>query len=418
MRFSYGFDIGIQEIILPDFNFMAELNISELPERLNGEPEMRRAMAEPIGSSRLRARAQSGSKVVIISALEKGDKALPDIMPAILDELYTGGVKKDDITLLLPFRFASDPSDPSLIDLVGERTLREIKVKSIDLHDVTEVIAPDHTFSVKMYKEVAIADLRVLIGNTRYHHFLEYTGGSETLISTCCPVSSRNKLLADCLPFDGDNRTNNSTALKARYDAIANSVGENFSINMIRGTDGSIKSVCTGDVVKALKEGTRYLNAMCLKMLPCPADVVIVSAGGAPSDSDLLHALPALDYACRAVRKNGTIIFISSCKNGFGSEELRSVLERCGSVNELCSLSTDVPPEVLEASSIIVTTCNKCNVCFVCDLDDPVFDKIFPNRMPNAQSALVRVLSEASHDTLVLSMPYGNHTVPVLAKQE
>ena len=56
--------------------------------------------------------------------------------------------------------------------------------------------------------------------------------------------------------------------------------------------------------------------------LDAPLDVVIVSAGGAPADRDLVQAHKALDAVAPVVRDGGTVVLVAACGDGAGNREL------------------------------------------------------------------------------------------------
>ena len=57
MRLSFGFGAGTQEAEVPEGNLLGVLHANEVALDLTGEAEVRRALAEPIGSPRQIGRA-------------------------------------------------------------------------------------------------------------------------------------------------------------------------------------------------------------------------------------------------------------------------------------------------------------------------------------------------------------------------
>lgn len=50
MKLEFGFGAGVQTAEVPEQNLLAVLHANEVPRGLTGEAEVRRALAEPIGS--------------------------------------------------------------------------------------------------------------------------------------------------------------------------------------------------------------------------------------------------------------------------------------------------------------------------------------------------------------------------------
>ena len=61
-----------------------------------------------------------------------------------------------------------------------------------------------------------------------------------------------------------------------------------------------------------------------------PGDVVLASAGGYPSDVNLIQAHKSIHHAFQAVRENGWLIILAECSEGIGSETFLSYFD-CGS---------------------------------------------------------------------------------------
>ena len=57
-----------------------------------------------------------------------------------------------------------------------------------------------------------------------------------------------------------------------------------------------------------------------------PLDAVIVSAGGHPSDRDLVQAHKALDAVAPVIKDGGTVVLVAACRDGLGNPELAAGL--------------------------------------------------------------------------------------------
>ncbi|HYE78472.1 MAG TPA: hypothetical protein VEI97_10835, partial [bacterium] len=56
---------------------------------------------------------------------------------------------------------------------------------------------------------------------------------------------------------------------------------------------------------------------------PEPADLVVASAGGGPSDINLIQSHKALDNAVRACAPAGTVVLLAECSQGLGNDRAR-----------------------------------------------------------------------------------------------
>ena len=74
---------------------------NELPYELTDEPEVRRALANPISSPRLSELVSPGERVVIVTS--DITRPIPSyrVLPEVIAELVRGGVAERDITVIL-----------------------------------------------------------------------------------------------------------------------------------------------------------------------------------------------------------------------------------------------------------------------------------------------------------------------------
>ena len=100
MKLTFGFGTGVQEVEVPERNLIGELHANDVPLGLTGEAEVARALQEPIGAPRLRDTVRPGETIAIVTSDITRPMPTAKVMPALLDELYAGGVRPEDITLV------------------------------------------------------------------------------------------------------------------------------------------------------------------------------------------------------------------------------------------------------------------------------------------------------------------------------
>ena len=126
MRLSFGFGTSTQEVEVPEKNLMGELHANAVPTGLTGEAEVRRALAEPIGTPRLGEIVKPGEKIAIVTSDITRPMPTYKVMPALLDELYAAGVRREDITLVFALGSHRHHTDEERRRLAGERAFSEI----------------------------------------------------------------------------------------------------------------------------------------------------------------------------------------------------------------------------------------------------------------------------------------------------
>ena len=105
MNYELGYGKGIQKIEIPDANLMGVLLPENAAAERSEDQEVLRALEEPIESLKLREIIRPGEKIAIVTSDITRPMPTAKVMPALLDELYRGGARPENITTaIIPMR--------------------------------------------------------------------------------------------------------------------------------------------------------------------------------------------------------------------------------------------------------------------------------------------------------------------------
>ncbi len=416
MKLRFGFGTGFQEVEVPEENLIGELHANDVPVDLFGEAEVERALKEPIGSMRLKDIVHPGEKVAIVTSDVTRPMPTYKVMPALLDELYAGGVKKEDITLVFALGNHRKQSDEEKRKLAGERAWNEVKCVDSDPDDCVSFGTTSRGTPVDITRVVAEADRRICLGNIEYHYFAGYSGGAKAIMpgaSTRAAIQANHSRMV--LP-EAKAGTLETNPLRMDIEEAGAMVGIDFIVNVVLSEHKEILKAVAGDAVQAHREGCRFLDRLYRKELSAPADIVLVSQGGAPKDLNLYQTQKALDNAKNAVKDGGIIILIGSCREGLGERTFEewmttapnahALIERIGREFRLGGHKAAAIAMVLE----------RAEVDLVSELDDDFVRSIFLTPYRTAQEALDRAFEKLGKNAKVLAMPYGGSTLPTVVQ--
>lgn len=416
MKLRFGFGTGFQEVDVPDKNLIGELRANDVPVGLTGEAEVERALREPISSPHLRDVVRPGEKIAIVTSDVTRPMPTYRVMPALLDELYAGGVRGEDITLVFALGSHRKQSDEEKRRLAGERAWNEIRCVDSDPNDCVSYGVTSRGTPVDITRVVAEADRRICLGNIEYHYFAGYSGGAKAIMpgaSTRAAIQANHSRMVQPECCAGTLETN---PLRMDIEEAAAMVGVDFILNVVLSEHKEILKAVAGDVTQAHREGCRFLDRLYRKELKEAADIVIVSQGGAPKDLNLYQTQKALDNAKHAVKPGGVIILIGSCKEGLGERTFEewmttaknphSLIERIGREFRLGGHKAAAIAMVLENSEVDL----------VSELDDDFVRSIFLEPYSSAQAALDHAFAKLGPDAKVLAMPYGGSTLPTVVQ--
>jgi len=412
MKLRYGFGNSIQEVEVPDRNLIGELHANPVPAGLGEEEEIARALREPVGSPRLREIVHPGETVAIITSDVTRPMPTAKVMPQLLDELYAGGVRPEDITLVFALGSHRKQTEEEHRKLAGERAFREIRCIDSDPDDCVSFGVTSYGTPVDITRTVAEADRRICLGNIEYHYFAGYSGGAKAIMPGCSTraaiqANHSRMVLPQCCAGSLENNP-----LRKDIEEAGGMVGIDFILNVVLSEHKEILKAVAGDVTLAHREGCAFLDQLYRISLPGAADIVLVSQGGAPKDLNLYQTQKALDNAKHAVKDGGIIILIGSCREGLGEKTFEewmttaptahSLIERIGREFKLGGHKAAAIAMVLE----------RAEVDLVSELDADFVRSLFLIPQPSAQAALDHAFAKLGPDARVLSMPYGGSTLP------
>lgn len=412
MKLEFGFGEGVQAVEVPDRNLLGVLMANEVPKGLTNEAEVARALAHPIGTPRLGEIVRPGEKIAIVTSDITRPCPTWRILPALLDELYAAGCRHEDIALVFALGSHRHHTPEEQRKLAGERAWAEIRCVDGDPSDCVHMGETDCGTPVDITRIVAEADRRICLGNIEYHYFAGYSGGAKAIMPGCSTreaIQSNHRMMVREEAHAGNLDSN---PLRQDLEQAAAICGVDFIVNVVLDEHKQIVRAVAGDLVKAHREGCKFLDQMYLKKIDRRADIVLVSQGGAPKDLNLYQTQKALDNAKHAVKPGGTIILIGSCREGLGEK-----------VFEQWMLSAPTPESMIERigrdfqlgghkAAAIAMVLKNAEIYLVSELDDDFVEKIFLKPAKSAQDALDRAFARLGPDATVLAMPYGGSTLP------
>ena len=416
MTLEFGYANGVQCVEVPEKNLLATLTANPLDHARSGADAVKHALANPLGSAPLHQLVKPGQTVAIITSDISRPLPSYDILPSVLDELYSAGISKKNITVVFALGSHRKHTEEEKIHLVGKRCYEEVRCIDSDPNDCIHMGTTSRGTPVDITRSVAEADFRICLGNIEFHYFAGYSGGAKAImpgVSTPAAIQQNHRMMVSQDACAGKLEGN---PIREDIEEAGNICGIDFIVNAVLDEHKKIVYAVAGDVTQAHRVGCAYLDQMYRKPIPQQADIVLVSQGGAPKDANLYQTQKALDNAKHAVSKGGTIILIGACPEGLGSKKFESwltkaptahaMVERIGKEFELGGHKAAAIGLVLENASIDL----------VSEMDDDFVRSIFMTPRPSAQAAFDAAMEKYGPDATVIAMPYGGATLPILDK--
>lgn len=188
MEFKIKYYKDLESFHIPDQNVLGNILPNTAPAAVSEAEEVARALSVPFGTPRLSEIVRSGEKIVIVTSDITRPVPSKIIIPRLLDELGKAGVKDEDVTIVFGLGSHRKQTEEEQKSLVGEEVYSRVKCVDSDPEDCVHLGVCRNGTPVDIFRTVAEADRRILVGNVEYHYFAGYSGGMKAIMPG---VSSR-----------------------------------------------------------------------------------------------------------------------------------------------------------------------------------------------------------------------------------
>lgn len=381
-----------------------------------GEAAVRQALEHPIGTPRLKELVRPGEKIAIVTSDVTRPMPTWSVLPALLDELYAGGVSPQDVTLVFALGSHRNHTEAEMRHLAGERAWREITCVDLDVTSCTHIGTTTRGTPVDIDRRVAEADRRICLGNIEYHYFAGYSGGAKAIMPG---VSTREAIQANhcrmVMPEACAGRLEGNP-VREDIEEAADMVGVDFILNVVLDAQKQIICAVAGDVTAAHRAGCAFLDTLYRKEISARADIVLVSQGGYPKDLNLYQTQKALDNAKHAVKPGGVVILIGSCREGLGEATFEEWMTTAKAPHELIERIRREFRLGGHKAAAIAMVLENAEIYLVSEMEDALVERLFMKPFHTVQAAYDAALMKCGPMATVLAMPYGGSTLPCVAK--
>lgn len=290
---------------------------------------VREALARPIGGPGLDEILQPGEKVLIVTSDITRYTGSEHYLPVLVERLNGLGIADEDISILIALGIHRKQTEAEHKKILGPLYGR-IKVFDHDCDDPAGLVFLGNTASgipVSVNKRLTETDRVIVTGTAGYHYFAGFGGGRKGLVPG---VASRQTCMATHFavfnppeiggkhPLARPGMLEDNPVHQALLEA-AQMVKPDFLLNTVLSPSKEILGVYCGDLEQAHLEACAHAARLYAVPLERPADLAVVSCGGAPKDINFIQSHKALDYGVGALRPGGTLILLARCPDGFGN---------------------------------------------------------------------------------------------------
>lgn len=242
-----------------------------------------------------------------------------------------------NITILIANGSHVVQPEETIVGLLGKNIFDNYTVLQHDSKNSSELyFAGTTSFGTPIWlnKQVRETDYIITIGGVLYHYFAGFGGGPKMLLPGVAgyeTIRQNHKRTVDPATgnfhkecYEGNITTN---PVYSDLVQVLDFVPNVLSLQLALDTDGKIIHAESGPVEKTQHKVCEKVAQAFSVPIKEKADIVVASAGGYPSDVNLIQTHKSIHHAFQAVKSGGTIILLAECGQGVGSKTFMPYLE-------------------------------------------------------------------------------------------
>jgi nickel-dependent lactate racemase len=406
---------------LPAERVKAVLHSKDAPALEDVEGRIRELLDNPIASPPLKEIAR-GKKTacVVISDITR---PVPNhiILPPLLSYLEEAGIRREDILILIATGFHRPNLGEELERMVGKEIMKNYRIENHIARDKSQQRFLGKTkrgteaWVNRLYLE---ADLKILTGLIEPHFMGGYSGGRKSI---CPGISGVDTVKIQHGPHflehpNADNGIIEGNPFHEEALEIAKIAGVDFILNVTINRERKVTGVFAGDLEKAWEEGVKFVDKFVKVGIDEPVEVVLTHGGGAPLDATFYQTVKGMVGALPILKPGGTIIIASSCSEGVGSEEFRTLLWSSESLEKTVERMYDPANFIIdqwEVEELAKVYKKAKDVYLYTDgLSDEEIKHCFVKRAEDLGKTIIEVLESYGKDAKLAVISEGPYIIP------
>ncbi len=300
-------------------------------ERPMTDAEVGAAIDIPLDSQPLEDILSPGESVLIVVSDATRATGSAQVVNLLVRRLIALGVAPYDLRIIFATGLHRAVTRDEKAELLSPFIVQRVRTLAHDASDETSHVPVGETergTPIELNRALFEHSHVILTGAVGFHYFAGFTGGRK---SVCPGLASRRTIEAthlQALDFErGGRRAGvgagllDGNAVHEECERIAAEVAPSFLINTVTDSRGRVVRVYAGDWRSAHRQAcAEYADSHAVKIESKRA-LVVVSAGGAPHDLNLIQAHKALEMASHACEEGGDIVLVAECADGLGRED-------------------------------------------------------------------------------------------------
>jgi nickel-dependent lactate racemase len=265
-------------------------------------------------------------------------------------------------------------------------------------------------------KRLFEADRIIITGSVEPHYFAGFTGGRKAFLPGIAAFKTIEANHRQALsPMARSLALEHNPVHEDMMDALALIKTPVFSLMTVLDKEQRVAAATAGDILTSFYAAVDHARKIFSVPVPERADIV-VSVAKFPMDIDLYQSQKAIDNGATALKDGGTLILVSSCRDGLGDAAYASLLSQAASPQDaLARIQRGYKLGYHKAAKMAAVS-ERATITAVTELSPQQLTRMFIRPASSPQIALDEALAHSRTQGVavpkVLILPDGCVTVP------
>lgn len=411
---------------VPDENLLGVAEPNEI--EVSGTPEeiAIRSLEHPFGPGGEAGQSLddflAGAESILVIVNDATRPTPTEVMLGVLLPVFRrAGISVGDISILVATGAHRAPTEPEYRQILGNLydTLR-IRCFHHDSRNEAELIELGTTRNgtpIVLNRRLFQADRIIATGSVEPHYFAGFTGGRKAFlpgVAAFRTIKANHKLAlspkARSLALDGN------PVHEDMMDALPLIKAPVFSFMAVLDKEQRVAAAAAGDLLGSFYAAVETAKRIFCVSVPTKADIVI-SVAKFPMDIDLYQSQKAIDNGALALKDGGTLVLVSSCRDGIGDEAYANLLAQAGSPADAIERIRAGYELGYHKAAKMAEVSARATVRAITELSQTRLRSMFIEPAASPQEALDHAMADARTKGVavptVLILPDGCVTVPI-----
>jgi nickel-dependent lactate racemase len=253
----------------------------------------------------------------------------------LIERLNSAGIALESIVILVATGLHRPNEGEELAEVVGDPwVLQHVRVENHFARDSAAHVDLGFTSvrrtPVKLDRRFVEADIRIATGLVEPHFMAGYSGGRKVIAPGVAHEDTiRTFHSARFMENPAASQCNlEGNPLHEEQLEIVRMLGDVYAINTVIDEQRALSHINCGEVIASHLEAVAFVAESTRVPIGRKFGTVLTSSAGHPLDKTYYQTVKCMVTPLDIVAEGGTIIVVSACEEGIGSEEYRSAQER------------------------------------------------------------------------------------------